>query len=1022
MNTNPFDRISSRLDALRRQLNRRDAGEAAWAATIATCTGLVCGLGAALLLPAHLALWAWAPLGLGLSAALAALWKFALVPRRRRADDEALARWLESQCPSLRSGVITAIQAESALRSGNPWPGLHAALAHKSASETWSRLQTISLNTLIDQTRLKTLMRWGLISLLVACALSVYRPDMTRLGVARLMGQVTQPGFAMGPIREVESLVADLALTLEFPDYINRQRRHIPRTGGDFSAIQGTRATITGHSTEPLSALMMELESDPNARWEVRLGQSGVIRAQLQVGTSDRYRLWGVSASGQLIREASWRVVDAREDQVPSVRLLLPERDLEVNPSDQVPMVFEASDDHGLGVIELVVQRTNGGEPVRRTLRDAGGERSANGATNLEVDDLRLLAGESVDVWFEAHDLSAAPDRRGGRSASRRITVYSPEAEHAERLTELGAIIDALIVLLAERLESPLDDDPDAELEALVGVHLTIARATNQVIRGLETLVGAMSTDTLASSTMLNTVRGLLDGLSAHHEGEEAHLRLMSKSISAQRRPRQMLKVLQGHNTEGIDIIERGAWALKAGVEEARQRQILAQGRDLLDAQAALMAELAAMKEKGERGVSAEAQRTLDKLEATLQRMEEELSKLAERSPYENQNLSNEASEDEKDVKSLRERLAEVKRLMAEGRHDEAMTLMEELQRETQELMAALQGDFNLQAPEEETSQALSDFDLKLGELTSEQAGLNAETEEEERRLSQEARARLESQLKDAMNDALELAKQIEERSRSITSDPLHSTDRESLESLVGRSQATREAVEALSHELAKERTERLEKASSDLHNEVKESEARANDRDHRADLQAVMEGLKGVESLTKELKEALDQVTPKLPKPSGERRRGANRLGKRQEGLQKAVGELERQLKNVDADLPGLSESLEPKMERAKEAMRSASEELGEVRPGDASGHQRRALDALGAMKQAIDKRLQDASGRGGGGAGIHRRDQKIEIPKGEAQGSPKALRDALLKAMKERAPERYEEAIERYYEELVR
>ena len=1021
MTPSPFDRISARLGALRRQLDRRDAGEAAWAATICASLGLSSGLGLAMLLPGAWGLLGWLPLSVGLFAALSALWVLGVQTRRRRATDAALARWLESRSPSLRSGLITAVQVGDALETNAAWPGLHEGLARRSASEAWATFRTLDLEALVDKRRLALLMRWGLLSLLLTLALSVYHPATTRLAVKRLIGVGGEQGLAQGPIREVTTLVNDLALTLEFPNYVNRQRRHIPRTGGDFSAIQGTRVTVTGQSSEPLSAMVLELESDPGSRWSVELGQSGMMRTQLEVGTSDRYRFLGLTTTGQLLREGSWRVVDARSDDIPSVRLLLPERDLEINPSDQVPMVFEASDDHGLGLIELVIQPLTGGEVTRRTLRDAGGEKQANGATNLEVEGLRLLAGEAVDVWFEASDLKGGEARAKGRSQSRRVTIYSPEAEHAERLTEISAIIEALITLLAERLESPISESASPELQSVVSAQLSISRATHQVVRGLEALMGAMSTDTLASQGMLDGVRKLLDALSAHYEGEEAQLRQVEKSRGAERRPRQILKVIAAQNDEGVEILEAGAWALKKLVEEARQRQILAQGRDLLDAQETLMAEIAQMKARGENTLSVEARRSLDELEATLRRMEEELGQLIERSPYENQNLSSEASDDEEDVQSLRERLEQVKQLLAEGKHDEATKLMEELQRETQELLAALQGDFNLQAPQEETSQALSDFDLKLGELTSEQAGLNTETEEEERRLSAEEQAAQKAQLQEAMNDALKLARELEGASKEVKSNPLHSSDREALEALQGRAQATREAVEMLNPELARERSERFKRASGDLKREVSHSEARATERGHREELQQVVEGLGGLEELAEKLEQALDEVRPQETKPSAERRRGANRLAKRQGGLKSALEALEGRLESLDAELPGLGESLQPKMERVKDAMRSAREELGEVQPGEASTHQRRALSELGAMKEAIDKRVQDASGRGGGGAGINRRDQKVEIPKG-LEHSPKALRDALLKAMKERAPERYEEAIERYYEELVR
>jgi hypothetical protein len=1018
----PLDWITDTLSALRRRLNRRDAGEAAWASTLAACIGILVGLSSSLVLGPEYGHWGWLPLITGACGVGAAQWQLSIRPRRQRESDVSLARWLERQRPDLRSGVITAVQARAAINDDTPWPGLNPSLVDQSAVVTVGTLKRIDLDSLVDQRRLTQWMRWGLFAILITCTATIHSPELTRRAVDNLLRGSTDAGGPGDHVHEVEALVTDLAITLEFPAYLQRQRRHIPRTGGDFSATTGTRVTLTGHLAEATENLMLELESDPAARWPVELSDSGIMRVQMQVGTSDRYRFSAATAGGLVFRERGWRVVDARDDQAPLVRMLLPERDLEVNPTDEVPMVYEASDDHGLGPIALVIQRRDGGDAVRQAVREGHGERTTNGTTTLDVAGLRLLPGEAVDVWFEALDQNTVTSPGRGQSGSKRITIYSPEAEHAERLTELGAIIDALILLLAERLESPVTREEPPKLEALVAIQSTIARATTQVIRGLETLVGAMSTDTLASTAMLDSVRAILDALGAHHELEEAQLRLLSTSRGAQRRPKQVLKVLTGHNDEGVSIIERAAWTLKELVEEARQRQVLAQGRDLLDAQQALMKEIAAMKASGQEGLSLEARRTLDELEATLRRMEDELGKLVERSPYENQNTSQEPSGDEQDVRSLRDRLAEVRDLMAQGKHDEAMKLMEEIQRETQELMAALQGDFDLQAPQEQTSEALTEFDLKLGELTSEQAGLTGETEEEERQLEAEQRAALETQLKEAMDHARELAQELEAAADAVDTAPLHNTDREALQTLRAQSKEAREAIEALSHERARQEAEQVHGGSKALGEEVQHSEARANERARRERLQGVIDGLERMTSLASELREELDTITPKATRPSGERRKSSSRLSKRQQRLERAVTELEQQLESVDQTLPGLGESLHPAMEAAKKAMRSASEELGEVRPGDAAGHQRQAMDKLGAMKKAIDKRLQDASGRGGGGAGIHRRDQRVEIPDADEQGSPKALRDALLKAMKERAPERYEGAIERYYEELVR
>ena len=112
------------------------------------------------------------------------------------------------------------------------------------------------------------------------------------------------------------------------------------------------------------------------------------------------------------------------------------------------------------------------------------------------------------------------------------------------------------------------------------------------------------------------------------------------------------------------------------------------------------------------------------------------------------------------------------------------MKLMEDLQRETQELLATLQGDFDLQAPQEESSLALNEFDLKLGELTSEQAGLTKETEEEERRLDAETKQAREEALRQAMKKALELAKKLESLAEDVNTTPLHRSDKEAFDAL----------------------------------------------------------------------------------------------------------------------------------------------------------------------------------------------------------------------------------------------
>jgi hypothetical protein len=124
MTDDPFHRISTSLAALRRRLDRRDAGEAAWAGTLAIAAGLLLGLAASFVLGRGAGRYGWVPIGLGLITAAWCHWTLGWRPRGARATDDDLARWLERRRPELRSGVITAVQVRGALRDGAPWPGL----------------------------------------------------------------------------------------------------------------------------------------------------------------------------------------------------------------------------------------------------------------------------------------------------------------------------------------------------------------------------------------------------------------------------------------------------------------------------------------------------------------------------------------------------------------------------------------------------------------------------------------------------------------------------------------------------------------------------------------------------------------------------------------------------------------------------------------------------------------------------------------------------------------------------------
>jgi hypothetical protein len=379
-----------------------------------------------------------------------------------------------------------------------------------------------------------------------------------------------------------------------------------------------------------------------------------------------------------------------------------------------------------------------------------------------------------------------------------------------------------------------------------------------------------------------------------------------------------------------------------------------------------------------------------------------------------------EPSDGEQDVRNLTDSLAEIRDLMAQGRFEEAMKRLEQLNQETQEMMAAMQNELEgLKAPSEEAQAALSQLDQTLDRLVDEQSGLHGETQEvDKQRLRRQA-----DKLQEALAEARAVAKQVSAQLNATSETGLHPSDSEALETNRRHSAELQMTLDRGEVESARRQAVGMRDGLKALGKEVSESESREEDDTRLEALRDTRRGLEKATGLATRLTELLEQLdTPSEPLSPNERRQ-TSRLEARQKRLARELGKLERTLEEVEAQSPELRAELEPIFQQASESMERARAELSRRGIKPAAQHQRDALDQMGQAKGQIERHIRQTPRRQGrGSVGLNRPDQKVEIPDSESFRSSSQLRDELLKAMGERAPEAYEEAIDQYYEELVK
>jgi DNA repair exonuclease SbcCD ATPase subunit len=153
--------------------------------------------------------------------------------------------------------------------------------------------------------------------------------------------------------------------------------------------------------------------------------------------------------------------------------------------------------------------------------------------------------------------------------------------------------------------------------------------------------------------------------------------------------------------------------------------------------------------------------------------------------------------------------------------------------------------------------------------------------------------------------------------------------------------------------------------------------------------------------------------------------------MAEKQRQLEQEASELGQRMDALSQELPLFGGQPRASLGAARKEMQQAGGKFKSKRLPGAAGHERKALEHLGDLR----KSLEQASQKSGGGLPLplgspggsrqgrsgSRSREEVEIPHQNKQKAP-GFRLELLEAAKQKAPEQFEDAVRRYYEELIR
>ena len=365
---------------------------------------------------------------------------------------------------------------------------------------------------------------------------------------------------AMGPLRVVEGLDVWLAydghapLSLSYvdsvicdvqpPSYLGQRNRVFM---GFEVTQQPVGTTLRVHAHERHEGRHLVLTDGETEVPFAADGRGGVVAtwtlqhdAQLQVAA----RFGDV-----LILQRDALEVEALEDEVPQVQVTDAPRSVRLLDIKEVPVRYEASDDHGLTQVDLVL-RAAGKESRRVLAKHDGSVAFDQGSVVVQRND-RFLRGAHVpvEVTVEARDNDPIGGPKWGRSAS--IMLIPPAVGEAEamRLEALRGLRNDLVDLLAARLNAQ-PPDKASERKAFV-------KTQRDAQKHFDDRVRSVVTERYGGIDVSRRLRALHFGQLERMQGALRSLCPQGSTNKACAKSFERLKTLSGDATLALDLALR---------------------------------------------------------------------------------------------------------------------------------------------------------------------------------------------------------------------------------------------------------------------------------------------------------------------------------------------------------------------------------------------------------------------------------------------------------------------------------
>jgi len=809
--------------------------------------------------------------------------------------------------------------------------------------------------------------------------------------------------------------IGNIQVTLYAPAYTGLASVSFP--GGSIEGLKGSTVRLDALTTKDV--VKAEIAMDDGKKIPLKI-DGRKLQASLVLFQSQQYRLFVEDAYGFHNSPIAYEL-KVRPDGFPTIDLLQPKEDLEINGDEILTVEYSARDDFGIGEVNLVTKVGDREDKIRLQKDDAK-RLILRDQFKWDLGKLALREGDEAIVHLEVFDNDTISGPKIGNSRALRLRLKNLKAEHrqvAEMIRDLNA---RMVDTLADHLESPLPGEKEADRSKASDQKLEQNLA--DALKRTEEIMQRTEKDRVADFATWSDLDALKRNLEFTKEN------LLKKQEQAPTADERM-KARDDISSE----LERMSMLSEDIGKRLKAQELASTAQDLARSQERLMESLEKL-QSGDKNLDSLLKQLSD-LSQLLSSLQQAISQFAQQLPDDFMNMENMQSLGFNDMFSA---LEEIRKKLMQGDIEGARQLARELFNQMASMVASLQ---NAQRSAMSSSMGRMQGEMsrsanELQEIAREQQEILQGTEG----VNNSALTGRDSALKDKLDRFLERAKSALGQLTELFPDqegggmpPPGALDDATMNQLLknliakllekdfpGYAEGDKLALDELGKKRSPVQEQRARRAESTLKN-----------------LKSELDALMGepAQALTDADKKELRDLTH------------------RQTTLRDRTKELHEKLESLFQLFPSLDPQIVQNIGEAGASMGNAKDRLGQLDSRGAVPPERNALDRLSQSQQQMQSAMQQLAQRGqmgnmpvarffrggrflpygsltplpgmpqfpefdvqGGFTGLDT--EKFRLPGKEDYKAPRSFREEILESLKQGVPPQMKDQIERYFKNL--